>query len=133
MPLRRTYASLSLDTLSQSAVNMHDTSAQSVPSVPSMTPAVLQASQPKGGTRIVKLPSTSRRSSLQGPRRSSLLGLRRPSLHHRSSHPDRQIFPHFKPGVNLYRKVLTQEFLRVAKKTTMNDVEAPTMNITMDD
>ena len=113
MPLRRTYASLSLDTAPQSTVNMHDIFALSVPSP---TPAL----QPKVGKPIVKLPRTSSRfrSSLPSPRLSS--------LHRQSSHFDRQIFPHFKPGLNLYRQVLSREFLRATKKATMNNVEAPT-------
>jgi hypothetical protein len=124
MPLRRTYASLSLDcgtpTNSQSAV--HHSSAQPLPTVPSPTPAALQ---PKVGKPIVKLPTTSSRH------RSSL---------HRSSHPGRQIFPHFKPEPNLYRKVLMmslkktdkgREFLRMAKKPAMS--EALTANVTTDD
>jgi hypothetical protein len=121
MPLRRTYASLSLDTPSEFTVNTHDTtSAQSVLPVPSPTPAL----QPKVGKPIVKLPNTSSRfrSSLLSPRRSLL------RVHCRSSHLDRQIFPHFKPGLNLYRHVLSREFLRATnlKKATMDNVEAPT-------
>ena len=114
-PLRRTYASLSLDTQSQSTLNIHDTSA---PSVPSPTPAL----QPKVGKPIVKLPSTSSRF------RSSLLSPRphQSSLHRRPSHLDRQIFPHFKPGLNLYRQVLRCEFKRATKKATMNNMETPT-------
>lgn len=140
MPLRRTYASesLSLDTPSIFTLNTHDTSAhwQSVPPVPSPTPAsALQpALQPKVGKPIVKLPNTSSRfrSSLLGPRQSSLRVHRQYGQYYsrQSSHLDLQIFlhlkRHFKPGLNLYRHVLSREFLRATKKATMDNVEAPT-------
>jgi hypothetical protein len=161
MPLRRTYACLSLDTPSQFSLNLHDTSALSVPSAPSPTSeSAFQQFQPKVGKPIVKLPSTSSRfhdttSALSVPSvpsptsalqpkvgkpivklpstsrfQSSLLSPRRQSpFHHRSLHLDCQIFPHFKPGLNLYRHVLRRKFLRATKnagKATMNNMEAPT-------
>jgi hypothetical protein len=145
MPLCRTYASLSLDcgTPTNPQSTTHHSSAQPLPTVPSPTPA---ASQPKVGKPIVKLPTLSschqsslpRRFSL--PRRSSLSrrsSLPHRSLLHRSSHPGRQIFPHFKPEPKLYRKVLMsylkktdkgREFLRMTKMS-----EALTANVTTDD
>jgi hypothetical protein len=142
MPLRRTYASalLSLDSLSEPTENVHHTTTQplalsTAPSVPSPTPMTL-ALQP-----MKKLPATSfrrsylhtlpRRSSLLGPRQSSEASdslLLRWSLHHWSLHPDRQIVPPFKPGRNLYRKVLKREFSRATKKATMNDMKAVTID-----
>ena len=104
MPLRRTYASLSLDTTpSHPSVNMYDT-----------------ALQPKVGKPVVKFPSTRLRSPLLSSRQST--------LHRRFSHVrvDGQKFPHFKRGLNLYRQVLRREFLRATKKAKINNVEAHT-------
>ena len=104
IPLRRTYASLSLDTTpSHPSVNMYDT-----------------ALQPKVGKPVVKFPSTRLRSPLLSSRQST--------LHRRFSHVrvDGQKFPHFKRGLNLYRQVLRREFLRATKKAKINNVEAHT-------
>jgi len=112
-PLHQTYASPgpSLDTPPQSTVNMHDTSAALSESVPFPTPALqLRVGKPM----IVKLPSISSRF------RSSL----RSSLHCRSLQLDGRKFPHFKPGLNLYRHILRREFLRASKKATMKNVES---------
>ena len=163
MPLRRTYACLSLDT----PVNLHDSSALSVPSTPSPTsesafrlgqfqpevgkpivklpstssrfhditsapsvpsvhaslPSPTAALQPKVGKPIVKLPNTSSRfrSSLLGPCQSLLRVHRQYGQYYsrQSSHLDLQIFlhlkRHFKPGLNLYRHVLSHEFLRAVE------------------
>lgn len=126
-PLRRTYASqdLSFNIPSQSAVNMHDSSVSSE-SVPSPAAPVVQ---PKVGKPAVKLPSF----------QASPLSPRRSMLHRWSLQLDHQIFPPFKPGLNLYRFVLKREFLRStrkarkARKAMMNNAKAPTTYHTMHD
>jgi hypothetical protein len=152
MPLRRTYASLSLDTTpSHPSVNMHDTSVLSVPSAPFPAPAL----QPKAGKPIPlrrtyaslsldttpSHPSVNMYDTALQPKvgkpvvkfpstrlRSPLLSSRQSTLHRRFSHVrvDGQKFPHFKRGLNLYRQVLRREFLRATKKAKINNVEAHT-------
>lgn len=104
MPLQRTYASLNLDML--------DT-AQPSPALPSPT-LMRTVMQP-----TIKNPTTSsHRRFYPPPRHSSLLG---------------KIIPPFKPGRNLYRRVLKREFLRATKKA-MNDTETLTTDdVTTDD
>jgi hypothetical protein len=76
------------------------TSVQPLPVAPSVPFPTSTALQP-----VINLPTASSRR-----RFSSYL------------HPDRQILPPFKPGPNLYRKVLNRQFLRVTKKVlTTND------------
>ena len=112
-PLRRTYASasLALSGLPGPTENVHHATLQPSPMAASVsfpTPTALHALQP-----IINLPAAS------SPRQSSLLGPRRLPLR-RSLHPNRQIIPPFKPGKNLYRKVLKRQFLLATKKTTTN-------------
>lgn len=129
MPLRRTYAFIglnSLSDLSEPTKNVHHTAEQPSPVPPPVPSATLtgtadmtmQALQP-----IINHPC--RRFGLP-PHRSSLLGPRQPSLLRQSLHPNPKVVPPFKPGKKLYRNVLNREFLRATKKATPSDMEAPT-------
>jgi hypothetical protein len=117
MPLRRTYASanLTLDSLSESTENVQHT-VQPPTVAPVLSPTTVL--QP-----IINLPAPSsrRRFSRYLYRQSSLLSPRRLPPLRRSLHADRRIIPPFKPGQNLYRKVLNQQFLGATKKATINN------------
>lgn len=117
--LRRTYASLSLDTAEPSPVPPSTLSL-------ALTHTALQPI-------MIKHPATtSSRRRFYLPRYSSLLGPRRllPLCH--SLHPDHRILPPFKPGRNLYRKVLKQEYLRTTKRLTTEAITTNDLTTTDD-
>jgi hypothetical protein len=116
--LRRTYAYLSLD------------NAEPSPVLPLALSSALTrtALQP-----LIKHPATttSSRRRFYLPSYSSILAPRRLLLRH-SLHSDHHILPPFKPGRNLYRRVLKQEFLRATKKVTKEAVTTNDLTTTDD-